>query len=400
MMTQRLPAHQNAQRMQGVSLVELLVAMTLGLILMAGMLAVFASNKRSSDLNTAMANIQENARFALGALSKDIRTAGYQGCLDSRTGLPAVVSAQAPIPQNGTTITGDPILDFSLSAITGSVVLTESNWVPAIPGNFIPPTTNKAIPGTHVLAVQFGDTNQSKLFDTVVLGGNPSRNGPIITEEDLDLKAGDLAIIANCDNVDLFTVTTANPSGAGAGQILTHTAPTNRSGSLQTEYGLPNDIAVTKVMPFLSHIYYIGDTGLKNSDGDTIRALYQQSYPYNDSTNPAAEIVQGVENMRLAYGIRTQNTLQYVTANDSAFDPSQVESVQIGLIMTSWDHISDQDDESTYIIAGQAITALAGSTDGLTHAKDGRYRLVFNTTVKVRNRRENSIINAQQAAGN
>lgn len=390
------PVRHYVRPMQGMSLVELLIAMTLGLILMAGMLAVFSSNKRSSELNTAMANIQENARFALNALSKDIRVAGYQGCLDTRTGLPTVVSAQAPIPQTGTTITGNPIFDFSRSSITGSVVLTEANWDPAIPGDFIPPVTNKAIPGTHVLAVQFGDTNQSKLIDTIAIDGNPNRNGPIITADDLDLEAGDLAIIASCDNVDLFTVTAAEPSGAG--QKLTHSAPENLSGSLQTEYGLPNDIAVTRVMPFLSHIYYVGDTGLTNSNGDTIRALYQQSYPYNDAENPASEIVQGVENMRLAYGIRTQNTLQYVTANDAAFDPSQVESVQIGLIMTSWERISENDDESTYIIAGQSIEALANSDDGLTHAEDGRYRLVFNTTVKVRNRRENSIVNAQQAA--
>lgn len=389
--------HRNTKHnVRGLSLVELLIAMTLGLIIMGGMIAVFSSNRSSSELNTAMANIQENARFAVGALSKDIRMSGYQGCLDSRRGLPQVKSLRSPIPQVGFTTSGEPEHDFSLSSTTGSVVVTANEWQPAIAGNFIPPVINPAIPGTHVLVVQYGSREQSELTGPINIGGVESRNGDIVTKDDLGLVRGDLALISNCDNVDLFTVSGADPSGDG--QLLKHEAPLNRDGSLNAVYGLPNNIAVTRVKRFISNVYYIGDTGLQNASGDTIRALYQQSFPYNDAGNPPSEIVQGVENMRLSYGIRTQNTLQYVTADDPAFNPSQVESVQIGVIMSSWDRIAEQDDENTYVIAGQTIESDKNSSDGTTHAEDGRYRLVFNTTVKVRNRRENSIVNAQLRA--
>jgi len=398
MMDKQMRLTQESHRSHGFSLIELLIAMTLGLVLLTGMIAVFSSNKRSSELNTAMANIQENARFALSALGEDIRMSGYQGCLDTRRGLPEVKATSAPIPQVGFTIAGEPNFDFSLSSTTGSVVVTETEWVPALPGGFVPPMINPAVPGTHVLAVQFGSRIDSLLTGPINVGGVPSPNGDVITEDNLGLDTGDLAMIANCDNVDIFAVSNAQPNGDG--QLLKHEAPLNRNGSLAAPYGLPNNIAVTRVMRFISNIYYIGDTGLENDSGDSIRALYQQSFPYNDADKPPSEIVQGVENMRLSFGIRTNNTLQYVTADDPAFNPSQVESVQIGLIMSSWDHISDQDDQNTYVIAGQPIEPAKGSIDALTHAEDQRYRLVFNTTVKVRNRRENSIINAQQTAQN
>ena len=70
----------------GLSLVELMVAMTLGLLLLSGMIAVFSGNQRSAELNTAMANLQESARFALSRMSKDMRLAGHQGCLNPSQG--------------------------------------------------------------------------------------------------------------------------------------------------------------------------------------------------------------------------------------------------------------------------------------------------------------------------
>jgi len=85
----------NKSTQHGVSLVELLIAMTLGLVLLAGMLTVFAGNKQSSELNTALAQIQENARFALSRMSRDMRMAGYQGCLDPNQGTINVVSLES-----------------------------------------------------------------------------------------------------------------------------------------------------------------------------------------------------------------------------------------------------------------------------------------------------------------
>lgn len=70
----------SAQR--GISLVELMVAMTLGLLLVLGVTQMLLGNKQSFLMQQQLASMQENARFILARMSRDIRQAGMFGCLD------------------------------------------------------------------------------------------------------------------------------------------------------------------------------------------------------------------------------------------------------------------------------------------------------------------------------
>src|SRR4051794_24843321 len=65
---------------RGFSLVELLVAMGLSLILLAGVATMFASSRGSYETNERLARLEENGRFALDTIARDIRSAGYLGC--------------------------------------------------------------------------------------------------------------------------------------------------------------------------------------------------------------------------------------------------------------------------------------------------------------------------------
>jgi type IV pilus assembly protein PilW len=206
------------------------------------------------------------------------------------------------------------------------------------------------------------------------------------------LAAGDLAVIADCDAARLFTVTAVADNGGGLSS-LQHQAGLNINGSLRKNFGANGTLNQVVVSPFQSNIYYVADTGLENENGDRITALYKQSLPYNDPANPPTELIQGVENMRIAFGVRNvTGSLSYVQPDDPAFNPRQVETIRIGLLMVSWERIAKDDDTNTYVLAGQTIDAAAGSADGSTHPQDKRYRLAFNTTINVRNRRPQSIL--------
>lgn len=61
----------------GLSLVELMVALVLGLVLMTGIIQVFLSSRQTYASNEAMARMQENGRFALEFISRSARLAGY-----------------------------------------------------------------------------------------------------------------------------------------------------------------------------------------------------------------------------------------------------------------------------------------------------------------------------------
>ncbi|MCF6364093.1 MAG: PilW family protein [Gammaproteobacteria bacterium] len=67
----------SSQRQQGFSLVEIMVAMTLGLVLLGGTITLYASSKDSYRLQENIAGLQENARFAIHALRRDVEMAGF-----------------------------------------------------------------------------------------------------------------------------------------------------------------------------------------------------------------------------------------------------------------------------------------------------------------------------------
>ena len=365
-------------RQHGFSLVELLIAMTLGLILIAGMIAVFSGNKRTSELTSEMANMQESARYALQAIANDIRSAGFQGCLGLDHG-------------SVNDITGNQALnDQKLfdTAATGSVIVGANDWRPAPISGFVPPADIQAVAGTHSIAMQGGNGNRVKLQSPMNDGTRPSGAADIIIRQGVEMNVanGSPVIISDCSSAELFTI--SDMVYVDNSWVLSHAATHNTVASFREAYGNFGKLEQVTVTPFFSNLYFIGSTGIVTENGDPITALYQQSYPFDPVLNPPTELIQGIENMRVSFGIQNGTGLiQYVTADDAAYDAASIVSVQIGLLMSSWDQIASVDDKNTYVLAGQSIPASSTSADGNTHAQDRRYRLAFNTAVKVRNRR-------------
>lgn len=74
----------NALRKQhGLTLVELMIAMTIGLLLLGGITSIMISSRQTYRVNEALSRMQDNARYAFQVLSRDIRMAGYFGCVGS-----------------------------------------------------------------------------------------------------------------------------------------------------------------------------------------------------------------------------------------------------------------------------------------------------------------------------
>lgn len=72
--------HRITRRAQaGVTLIELMVALAIGMFLMAGAVTVFMQGRQTFRLTESIARLQENGRFALDAIEPDIRMASYWG---------------------------------------------------------------------------------------------------------------------------------------------------------------------------------------------------------------------------------------------------------------------------------------------------------------------------------
>src|SRR5437588_309338 len=71
----------------GLTLVELLVAMTIGLVLIIGATQVYVDSSKAYGINETTARLQENARYALSVLEPDIRMSGYWGLTNRSDGI-------------------------------------------------------------------------------------------------------------------------------------------------------------------------------------------------------------------------------------------------------------------------------------------------------------------------
>jgi type IV pilus assembly protein PilW len=353
----------------GLSLIELMLAMVIGLSIIASAVTVFSGSRKSSDLNAALTEMQDNARFAMDTIGRELRMAGFQGCVDINTSTAKVIANNAPTD------------NYFATSASASLIQADGTWLPAAPLGFnIPDTVGAPVPGTHALSVQFGSPS------TFTFQPMATPNADVVLNStDSGLVNGDLVLISNCQVADIFSVTNAD------GATLQHSSSGNRDNNLSAPYGLTasgNDLA--RIMRFEANIYYIGDTTRMNGAGQAIYSLYKQSLPY---TNPPIEMVEGVANMQLQLGFRGDATpddqgITYVRPENAAGVSGRMQVVRFGLLMQSYDPILEQEDTSTYFIAGQRLAPTEGTVNpSNSYPKDNRLKLAFNSTVKIRNRR-------------
>lgn len=65
-------------RQRGVTLIELLVSMALGVFIVAGTIQIFIGSKQTYRTQVALSRLQENGRFALDMLQQSLRMTGYR----------------------------------------------------------------------------------------------------------------------------------------------------------------------------------------------------------------------------------------------------------------------------------------------------------------------------------
>lgn len=69
-----------SMRQKGLTLVELMIGMALGLLVVLAVTYVFAGSRSSYRHQESLSAVQETGRIALEVLTRDIRMAGYPGC--------------------------------------------------------------------------------------------------------------------------------------------------------------------------------------------------------------------------------------------------------------------------------------------------------------------------------
>lgn len=331
----------------GFSLVELMVAMALSLILLAGVLAIFASSRKTFETNDRLSRIQESGRFALDSIVRDIRAAGYIGC-----------SQRAPVTN---LLNNNAALLWRFDQpMQGYDWKSSNTWLPALDTALLTKfvNANDAI----VLRIPKHDTTGIQL--TADMGSGTS-DIEVDATRVATIAVGDTLMINDCQERAVFEVT------AKAGSMLTHAqkaidpaiaTPGNSSGDLQHPY--PKN---SEVVPLSTVVYYIGEGSTPGAGN----SLWRRA----SGASTGEELVEGVESMQFLYGERVGATINYDLRADQVTNWNNVIAVRVALLVRSLSEYGPEKDSSTYQVLDVNVTA----------PNDRRMRQLFTTTATIRN---------------
>jgi len=363
------------RRQQGLSLVELLVAITIGAILLSGAVSLFVSNKVTYQVTSDLSRLQENARFALDMMLRDIRMAGYFGCANDM----AKLSDQTGLSDGSLWDTGDKPNAVAMEGIDDAGGSPPGDkWSPsgrAISTTGTGGTSDVIAAGTDAITIRYAKARSYKVDD-----GTPNLIG-IDTGEDISLlKADTVAVVSDCGAADVFIIKTNSTSP----NQLEPKLPLSRAYEKATEPAVSEFYAVR---------YYVAANGVLDN-GD---ATKPHKSLYRERTNVGLvpenrELIDGVEDMQLLYGLDQNNDGTpnvYVEAGSSSLDdPSEwrsVVTVRIALLLRTVEPYGRVPDKKTYELLGPPGKPLYRAFGPYN---DNRQRRLFITTAVVRNLQE------------
>lgn len=260
-MTRHLPGGRR-RREGGLTLVEVLVALAIGVLLTAGAIQIFVSSKQAFRSTQALSRVQEGGRYALHFLAKDIRGASFYGCAQDAEVNNVVQDSATP-----------PAFDFDGDPIEG--------------------TEGGANPDT--LTMRMATTNQN----IAVSQQMPSTAANLFLTNVTGIEEGDIMIITDCNSADIFTVTGVNANNAN----LQHNSGSN---------------------PGFSHGNTTQEFSKSYGTDATAYSISERSYAVVNNVlqrtinGTTSDLVEEVEDLQFEYGVDPDEDREvdtYVTAD-------------------------------------------------------------------------------------
>ncbi len=302
-------------RRKGFSLIELMVAMTIGLFLLAGLFSIYLTASQSSRFQSAMAQMQNNARYAFELMATDIRMLGFTGSQDTNPANVVNILLTSPIcllidifgNKNCTNGAGPMVGYENTNPPNVSVCTTASQQACYLADPDNDPSTDSP----DSLTVVRVDTETKYALDPIVwplvAGSFTLSTSTWPATWSTSSPAGEIFVAADYTHAAVFQVGSINTStktifySTGASP-----SPGNSSTTLGTFGGGVNAMGLYR----LSGIsYYIG----RNPVGEP--ALYREKLGQGvvggtlTMNSTAEELVQGVENMQITYGVDTSSDI-------------------------------------------------------------------------------------------
>ncbi|MDG1773479.1 MAG: PilW family protein [Oceanicoccus sp.] len=369
-------------KQQGLTLIELLVSMFITSIIFAGVINTFLTTKQSYLFDAEVSYMQENARFAVDTIARDLRQAGYSGGCN----------------MNGADVAN--AVDISTSqADFLKTTAVEGFQLADHPDEYKDDVWAMVSSPDSMIIRYSSDVNN------ITVTSHNAASAEIDVTSTGDLEAGSIFMLAhiNCSQIGIaaaYEISTGkvdHSKGSGVDSSSTNCSKHmgghfNCSVACDSDGncpGAPNSSAYTYppgsgVYEFVSKAYYIGTS----SADDAVPALFVKKLDSDGDVSIAEELVSGVEDFQILYGVDTQalsadgKVNRYLTSANITQDVAdagsgwigwdRVLSVRLQLVARSRDPVLQQTTSQTPIAGGVTYN-------------DKYMRQLITTTVQLRN---------------
>ncbi|MGI9318569.1 MAG: PilW family protein [bacterium] len=333
------------KRLRGHTVLELMIALTIGLILIAAVSSTFVWTSRNFTQDDSTARLQENARYALDAISKDLQMSGFLHDVINSAGIDTALVAGSLIDDCGS---------------------AGGDWA-AVPNNLIQSLnqTNASNIGTNYDCINTG---------YIHLVGNPgSEFTDVLAVKRVKQPQGPLVD----GRVYLQTIVD------GSSRMIVHNLPGNPSGGA---------FATATNWEYVANIYYVS-----TDNPDQYPTLYRKTLQGQNlgGTNDlrmdteGGGIAEGVEYFHITWGIDQEvvdadaTTIpdgqpNYFVSAPTAAEAPGVVAAKIYLLIRSKNFDVTYIDDKQYTLGDVTLPPTGTFNDNFK-------RKVFSTTVKIRN---------------
>jgi len=316
-------------KLRGFTIIELMVAITISALILGVLTQVYAGAKRSYRVSEALSRMQENGRYAIDFLGREIRMAGYMGCIGAGTTINTIAK-----PITGLTLLNTTTSPPSLEGIIGY----EQADVPA----GFPVLKAEVKANTDVFEIQHFSTNSAK----VTTPGTPTKASIQIADNPLNFQANEVLVVTNCVDADFFQATAVS---SGASPVtISHASSNNTANFTVGEYSEENG---SELLRLESSVYYIGtNTAGYACPASSLCRKRLGSYLTADGnkfcTNATAgttygycveQVAEGVEDLQVLYGVNATSNNQNTA--DKFVDAASIETNNCATSQLCWPHV-------------------------------------------------------------
>jgi type IV pilus assembly protein PilW len=269
-----------ALQQRGFGLVEVMVALVLGLFVVGGAVVLLMTTRQANSATENLSRVQDSVRTSFDLVSREIREAGSTPC-DAQQNMANVLHEAQATPPAWWASWDEPVRGYGGST--------------AFPGAAFGSAVGERVDGTSAILARYGSPT-----DSIAVTSHDTASATFtMNKPEHSVRVNDVVMVCNYRNAAIFRVTAVDTTAG----TVTHAESAGAPGNCSKGLGMPTDCSSAtghtyQFTPgslfgrFTTVGWYIGNNGRAGSGG---RSLYRVT------RLGVEEVADGVRDMQITY---------------------------------------------------------------------------------------------------